>query len=66
MSDLKIQELSFEEAMSKLDDIVTALSAGKLSLDEMVRLYEQGDLLSKRCLQLLDAYEARIETVEEV
>jgi len=62
---MKIEELSFEEAMKRLDETVAALAAGKLSLDAMVRLYEEGNVLSEHCLKLLDAYEARVGTVEE-
>lgn len=62
---MNIKEMSFEEAVKKLDETVAALSGGNLPLDEMVRLYEEGDALSKHCLKLLDAYEARLEIVEE-
>ena len=57
-------EISFEEALKELDEVVEKLSAGNTSLDEMVRLYERGTALTKHCQTILDAYEKRFETME--
>lgn len=54
------QPLRFEEAMQKLSDIVAKLESGEGSLDEMIRLYEEGMTLVKTCESRLDAYEAKI------
>ena len=51
---------TFEESMQQLEVIVESLSDGKLTLDEMTRLYEKGMTLSKRCYEELDRYEAKI------
>jgi exodeoxyribonuclease VII small subunit len=53
-------QLSFEEAMKKLSEIVEKLEGGEGSLDEMIRLYEEGMQLVKGCEKQLDAYEATI------
>lgn len=58
-------KLSFEEAKARLDEIVSKLQSGKDSLDEMVRLYEQGAELSAYCLKLLDGYADRVEAVDQ-
>lgn len=58
-------KLTFEEARCRLDEIVSKLQSGKDSLDEMVRLYEQGAELSAYCLQLLDGYADRVEAVDQ-
>lgn len=55
---------SYEEAMQELSQIVETLSAGNVSLDDMVKLYERGDALSKHCLAILDGYEARLDVVD--
>ncbi len=60
-----MMELSFENAVKELEEVVEKLSAGKVSLDEMMRLYERGTALTKHCQALLDAYEKRLETFEE-
>ena len=50
----------FEESMQKLSEIVGKLEGGEGSLDEMIRLYEQGMTLVNDCERQLDAYEATI------
>ena len=52
--------LRFEDAMQKLSGIVEKLESGEGSLDEMLRLYEEGMKLVKACETQLDAYEATI------
>ena len=54
------QDVRFEEAMQKLSDIVGKLESAEGSLDEMIRLYEEGMTLVKTCERQLDAYEATI------
>lgn len=54
------KQLRFEEAMQKLSGIVEKLESGEGSLDEMIRLYEEGMKLVKTCEKQLDAYEATI------
>ncbi|HQQ40576.1 MAG TPA: exodeoxyribonuclease VII small subunit [Clostridia bacterium] len=54
------QPLRFEDAMQKLSGIVEKLESGEGSLDEMLRLYEEGMKLVKACETQLDAYEATI------
>ena len=59
------KELTFEQAKEKLDTIVDRLSSGNLPVNQMVKLYEEGAELSKYCLGLLSAYEARLEQVDK-
>lgn len=54
------QQIRFEEAMQKLSEIVEKLESGEGSLDEMIRLYEEGMAMVKACESQLDAYEATI------
>ncbi|HML66824.1 MAG TPA: exodeoxyribonuclease VII small subunit [Clostridia bacterium] len=54
------QSVRFEEAMQKLSDIVGKLESAEGSLDEMIRLYEEGMTLVKTCERQLDSYEAII------
>jgi exodeoxyribonuclease VII small subunit len=60
-----INELSFEEAYSQLQQVIQKLESGELSLDESVTLYEQGRMLSMRCQTLLDNAELRIKRLHE-
>ena len=59
------QELRFEDSMQKLSDIVGKLENAEGSLDEMIRLYEEGITLVKNCERQLDAYEASISRLGE-
>ena len=59
------QQIRFEEAMQKLSEIVEKLEGGEGSLDEMIRLYEEGMSLVKSCELQLDAYEATITKLNE-
>lgn len=56
-------ELSFEEALAELDEIVNQLEAGELTLEESLALFEQGQLLANRCAELLDEAELKVETL---
>ena len=59
------QSVKFEEAMQKLSDIVEKLESAEGSLDEMIRLYEEGMTLVKSCERQLDAYEATITRLND-
>ncbi len=56
-------ELTFEQAMAQLEDIVRQLESGDLSLDEMVQRYEEGMRLLRFCQQKLMAAEQRVKKV---
>ena len=56
-------ELSFEIAMQELEQIVTALEKGSISLDDSVALYARGKILQNRCEKLLSDAESRIEKI---
>ncbi|NBV94239.1 MAG: exodeoxyribonuclease VII small subunit [Methylocystaceae bacterium] len=56
-------ELSFEIAMQELEQIVSALEKGSISLDDSVALYARGKILQDRCEKLLSDAESRIEKI---
>ncbi len=62
-SSADIATLPFEQAMQELEEIVAALEKSSVSLDELVKLYERGEALRKRCDALLAQAEARIEKI---
>lgn len=53
-------QLSFEDALKALESIVRRLESGDVPLDESISLYAEGEELRKRCLERLQAAEARI------
>jgi exodeoxyribonuclease VII small subunit len=58
-------ELSFEEALKRLEEIVESLESGNVPLDKAVDLYEEGLSLSKRCAEKLKATELRIKKLSK-
>lgn len=61
MQNKENKELNFEEALTKLETIVNDMESKKLSLDEMMKAYEEGKTLSNICTEKLSAYEKKIE-----
>lgn len=57
------ETLTFEQAMARLEEIVRLLESGELSLDETVRLYEEGQRLRQFCEQKLNEAEKRIRMI---
>jgi len=55
------QELSFENALSRLEEIVHTLEQGNLPLEESLRIFEEGIRLSRFCMQKLNEAEKKIE-----
>ena len=56
---------SFEEKLASLESVVDRLERGELSLDESVRLFEEGVSLSTACKTELESAEARIQVLVE-
>jgi len=56
---------SFEEKLTSLESVVERLERGELSLDESVRLFEEGVALSNACKTELEAAESRIQVLVE-
>lgn len=63
MSDKPVSELSFEEALRALEDIVTRLERGDVALDQSITLYERGAELKKHCEARLNAAQMRVEAI---
>lgn len=54
------KEENFEELMVKLEEITNKLEKEQLSLDESVKLFEEGMKISKECNSKLEDAEKRI------
>lgn len=55
--------LTFEEAVGRLEQIVAALESGALPLDECLRQFEQAVALSRHCSAQLEAAEKQISVL---
>lgn len=56
-------EMSFEQALRALEQVVQQLESGEVPLDESIALYERGEKLRGLCQARLDAAQARIEKI---
>lgn len=51
----------FEDALKKLESIVEQMEKGELTLEESLKLFEEGVGLSTSCKEQLDAAEGRVQ-----
>ena len=59
----KIEDMSFEQALSALEAVVQQLERGDVPLDDSIHLYERGEKLRAACQKRLDAAQAKIEKI---
>jgi len=56
-------DLSFEDALSRLETIVSRLESGQAPLEESITLYEEGARLKKHCEDRLKAAQLRVDKI---
>jgi len=63
-----VEDLSYEEALAELEQVVSALENEQSQLEDAIRLFERGQALAARCGVLLEAAELKVKQVvgEEV
>ena len=54
---------NFEKSLEELQQIVSKLEAGDVSLDESLTLFEKGIKLSKSCQKILDDAEKKVSVL---
>lgn len=65
MKDAKpdIEQMSFEDSLKALEELVRQLESGDVPLDDSITLYERGEKLRQHCQARLNAAQARIEKI---
>ena len=58
MTETDVTQLSFEDAMKELEQVVSRLERGEVPLEESIALYSRGETLKKHC-------EAKLKEAEE-
>ena len=58
-----VEELSYEESLAELEEIVSALEGEQNQLDDAIKLFERGQALASRCGVLLEAAELKVKQV---
>lgn len=60
-----MSEFKFDEAMKRLETIVSQLDNPELPLEQSIDLFEEGLKLSQACQKQLNSYEKRINQIVE-
>lgn len=55
------EEITFETAFTRLEEILESMNSGSISLDESLKLYEEADKLITLCSTRLNEAEKKIE-----
>ena len=66
MSDLEftpLEDLSYEEALQELEDLVKTLERGENDLKKTLLYFERGQALASHCISLLDEAELKVEEI---
>jgi exodeoxyribonuclease VII small subunit len=58
-----VEELTYEEALAELEEIVTALEGEQNQLEAAIQLFERGQALAARCGTLLESAELKVKQV---
>lgn len=56
---------NFEEALTRLEEIVRELEKGEIGIEEALKLFEEGTGLSKLCAKKLSNVEKRVEILKK-
>lgn len=59
------KDASFEGQLKRLEKIVQTLEQGEVSLDQAVKMYEEGVEISKQCLEKLNQAELRLKRLSK-
>ena len=61
--EVQIDQLNFEAAFKQLEEIVAVLETEEKSLEDALALFERGQELARRCTELLDGAELRVQVL---
>jgi len=64
-SSMAQKKVVFEKALGRLEEIVARLESGEASLDETIRLFEEGKRLGQELRRQLTEFEKRIQMIVE-
>jgi len=60
-SEIAVDEMTYEQAFTALEEVVSLLETEKHSLEQALTLFERGQALARRCTVLLDQAELRVQ-----
>lgn len=59
------KKLDYEKSVLRLEEITKLLESGELSLEESMKLFEEGTKLSAACYEMLNKAEQKITKITE-
>lgn len=62
---VRVEELSYEQARAELVEVVGRLEQGSASLEDSLALWERGEALAQRCQTWLDGARQRLQAATE-
>lgn len=65
MSQTAKKSASYEEMIERLEQIVTALESGELTLDETMSVYKEAMSLSEKCSKILEKFRGEVTFVRD-
>jgi exodeoxyribonuclease VII small subunit len=60
-----VEEMSYEKAFAELEAIVNQLEGEQPPLEDALKLYERGQALTKRCADLLENAELKLQQLAD-
>lgn len=57
-------EITFEQAMARLEQIVRSLEGGNVPLEDLIKLFDEGTALVKLCTERLDKAEEKVKLLQ--
>tara|TARA_B100001093_G_scaffold158029_1_gene150538 strand:- start:150 stop:398 length:249 start_codon:yes stop_codon:yes gene_type:complete len=60
-----INDLTFEEGIARLDEIVNSMESGEIELDSLVSRYENGIKLLKHCRAIIDNAQLIVNSIND-
>ncbi len=63
MSEVKT-EMTFEQALARLEQIVRSLEGGNVPLEDLINLFDEGTSLVKLCTERLDKAEEKVKLLQ--
>ncbi|NOE28531.1 MULTISPECIES: exodeoxyribonuclease VII small subunit [Ruegeria] len=63
MTEIPVDQMTFEQAMKELEAVVGQLERGDVALDQSIALYERGAALKKRCEDELKRAEEKVAAI---
>ncbi len=57
-------EMTFEQALSRLEQIVKSLEGGNVPLEDLIKLFDKGTSLVKLCTERLDKAEEKVKLLQ--